>query len=209
MIKKLTLKLIIPTVLLFIASSSFGQKVELTAFGGGTFAETINNYSTYYYKAKIGGSWHFGGALDYYVRDNTSISFTYYYQPTTGYIYGNTGYLNQSAPVNITYLFLGGNRYVGSDMVKGYGGIGLGMAILSPSGYSDATKFAFDIHLGVKINASDRIGIRLQAQLYAPVDGGGFGVGVGTGGAAVGVTTYSSILQFGGNFGLVFRLGQK
>jgi hypothetical protein len=202
-------RIFIPILLLFLSGASYGQHIELTPAVGGTFAASINGYSTYYNRAKIGGSWNYGGSLDFFASPYTSISLTYYYQPTTGYVYGNAGYVNKSVPLHVSYIFLGGNKYVGSDMVKGYGGLGVGLAILAPSGYASATKLAFDLHLGVKIDASERIGIRMQVQLYAPVDGGGFGIGVGSGGAVVGVSTYSTIIQFGGNLGLVFRFGGK
>lgn len=207
MTKKLRLSVVIPVIILFINTSSFAQHVELTAFGGGTFAAGINNYSANYYKAQIGGSAHFGGTLDFFFTPNSSVNLTVFNQPTTGYLFGSGSNKNRSAPMSMTYMLLGINRYVGNKKIKGYGGIGLGAVVMSASGYGSATKFAIDLHAGVKFEASDHVGLRLQVQLDAPVDGGGFGIGVGTGGAAVGVSTYSSILQLGGNIGIVFKFG--
>jgi hypothetical protein len=205
MTRKSKFRFLIPALLIFLSSASYAQHLELTAFGGGTFAAGLNNYSTYYHKAQIGGSWHFGGALDFFLQPNASINITVYDQPTTGYLYGNAGYKNVSTPMSMTYILAGFNRYVGQEKVHGFGGIGLGAVIIAASGYSSATKFAIDLHAGVKFDASDHVGIRLQVQLDAPVDGGGFGIGTG----GVGVSTYSSIFQFGGNLGIVFRFGQK
>jgi hypothetical protein len=201
-------KLFTTVILFFVSSIGYAQHAELTAFGGGTFAAGINNYSTHYYKAQIGGNWHYGGALDYFFRPDYSINLTVFNQPTTGYLYGSTGYNGISAPMSLTYFLIGLNRYAGDGKIKGFGGIDLGVVDISASGYGSATKFAVDIHAGAKIDASEHIGLRLQLQLDAPVDGGGFGIGVGGGGAAVGVSTYSSILQFGGNLGIVFKFGK-
>src|ERR1700730_11611937 len=97
-------------ILCFVTSFGYAQHMELTAFGGGTFAAGINNYSTYYYKAQIGGSFHYGGTLDYFIRSHTSINLTVFDQPTTGYLYGKAGYNGISAPVSLTYFLIGLNR---------------------------------------------------------------------------------------------------
>jgi hypothetical protein len=205
MSKKAKLKCIIPSVLLFLNTGLFAQHAELTAYGGYTFDHTLNSYSTNYYKAKIAGSGHLGGALDFFLNENYSLSLTYSFQPTTGYLYGSGSTANKSDGLDLHYILLGGNRYVGNNRVKGYGGLGLGACIIAPKTYSGATKFAWDIHLGVKLYASDRVGIRLQAQLLSLVDGAGFGIGIGTGGAGAGISTYSSVLQFGLNGGLIIK----
>src|ERR1700681_329159 len=125
MTKKLQLRIVIPVIMLFVSISSFAQHVELTAFGGGTFAAGINNYSTNYYKAQIGGSAHFGGALDFFLKPNSSVNLTVSNQPTTGYLFGQGSNKTISAPMSMTYMLLGINRYVGDKNIKGYGGIGL------------------------------------------------------------------------------------
>ncbi len=207
MTKKMTAFRILPVLMILCSSSLFAQRMELTAFGGGTFAAGVNGYSTNYYRAQIGGSFHFGATLDYFIKPLSSLNLTVFDQPTTGYIYGSGVYKNFSAPMSMTYILLGYNQYVNHGKIKGYGGIGMGAVVISPSGYGSSTKFAIDIHAGVKYDASDHIGLRFQLQLDQPIDGGGYGIGVGTGGAAVGVSTYSTILQLAGNLGIVFRFG--
>jgi hypothetical protein len=189
----------------FFCRLSYGQHLEITAFGGGTFDAGINNYSTNYYKAKIGGSFHFGGALDYFVNPHTSVGVNVISQPTTGYLYGSGVQQNVSDPMTVTYILAEGNQFFGQGKIKEYGGIGFGAAILSPTGYSSATLFAVDIHAGVHVELSEKIALRIQLQLDQPIDGGGYGIGIGTGGSYVGVTGYAAILQFGGNLGIVYR----
>jgi hypothetical protein len=192
-------------LLSFFSVVSYAQHFELTAFGGGTFDAGIDNYSYNYYKAKIGGGVHFGGALDYFLNPHTSVGVNVISQPTTGYLYGSGSYKNISDPMTITYIFAEGNQFFGHGKIKEYGGIGFGAAIISPSGYTSATRFAIDIHGGVHIDLSGNLALRVQLQLDQPIDGGGYGVGIGSGGSYVGVTTYATILQFGGNLGIIYR----
>jgi hypothetical protein len=204
----MSLKRISQILFLFIFSciskKSFAQHLEITAYGGGTFAESIHNYSTTYYKAQIGGGFHYGAAIDYYFQPNTSFGINAFSQPTTGYLYSNVS-KTISDPLTMTYLFAEGNQFFGQGKIREYGGIGFGAVIISPSGYSSTTKFAIDIHAGVKFDVSDHISLRTQLQLDQPIDGGGYGIG--TGGETVVVSGYVSILQFGGNLGIIYRFG--
>jgi hypothetical protein len=192
-------------LLSFICMLSYGQHFEITAFVGGTFDAGINNYSPDYYKAKVGGSFHFGGALDYFVNPHTSIGVNVISQPTTGFLYGSGVQQNISDPMTITYILAEGNQFFGQGKIKEYGGIGLGAAVISPSGYTSATRFAVDIHAGVHFELSNNFALRTQLQLDQPIDGGGYGIGIGAGGSYAGVTGYATILQFGGNLGIVYR----
>ena len=72
---------------------------------------------------------------------------------------------------------------------------------------NSATKFAWGFRLGANIWASEKMAIKLQGQLISAVQGAGGGLYFGTGGASAGVSTYSSMLQFGLGGGLTFALG--
>ena len=72
---------------------------------------------------------------------------------------------------------------------------------------NSATKFAWGLRLGANIWASEKMAIKLQGQLMSAVQGAGGGLYFGTGGAGVGVSTYSSMLQFGLGGGITFALG--
>jgi hypothetical protein len=202
---KLFRRLSVLFLISFFSLNTYCQHLELTAFGGGTFAAGIDNYSAAYYKAQIGGSFHYGGELDYYVQPHTSVGINVISQATTGYLYGNGLYQNISDPMHMTYILAEGNQFFGKGKIREYGGIGFGAAIITPSGYTSATKFAVDIHGGLKVELADHLALRVQLQLDQPIDGGGYGIGVGTGGTEVAVTGYATILQFGGNLGVTYR----
>jgi len=97
------------------------------------------------------------------------------------------------------------------DLVP-FGGMSAGMAIFSPqnidsvdSGYDPGsrTKFEFGFTGGAKYFFTDRIGIRLQAQLLIPIEWGG--VYYSSGGSVF--TTGGSLLQLNFTGGLIVRLG--
>ena len=95
-----------------------------------------------------------------------------------------------------------------------FGGFMLGMAIINADNpetdYSNnATKFAWGARLGANIWASERVGVKLQMQFLSVPQAAGGGLYFGTGGAGVGVTTYSSIFQFALGGGLTFKLGKQ
>jgi hypothetical protein len=89
-----------------------------------------------------------------------------------------------------------------------FGLISVGASLFSPtdSKYSDQWLFSFALGGGLKVDLSDRIGIRLQARLIVPVQLAGGGVYFGTGGAGVSVGAYSSIAQGDFSGGLYIRL---
>jgi hypothetical protein len=92
-----------------------------------------------------------------------------------------------------------------------YGGFAIGVGLMNYTyynGYSEnLTKFAWNLHLGVKIKTESAVSLKLQAYLQSIAQGVGVGVGFGTGGAGAGVTTYSSMLQFGLGGVIGFALG--
>jgi hypothetical protein len=74
-----------------------------------------------------------------------------------------------------------------NQKVEPYGGFMLGMAIIDTKkpendNSNSATKFAWGARLGTNIWASDRVGIKLQAQFISVPQGAGGTLYFGTGG---------------------------
>lgn len=183
------------------------QTIRLNAFSGYTFRDRFPMSGTYYGYTYSDGvveeSAHFGGSIEFEVRRNKCVELLYQNQPTVGYITGSNNWDSERYDITVNYIMLGGMNYAPfSDVVKGYGGLNLGAAFLS--GESGTTKFAWGAKLGLQIEASPTVGLKLGAQLLSPVQGVGGGFYFGTGGASAGVSTYSSIYQFGFTGGLVF-----
>lgn len=98
-------------------------------------------------------------------------------------------------------------------MVEGFGGLMAGMVVASitnpdTNGNTTPTKFAWGIRGGANIWASEKVAIKLQIQLLSAVQSMGGGLYFGTGGVGAGVSSYSSIYQFGLGGGLTFALGK-
>jgi hypothetical protein len=197
-------------------SSSVFSQIDFKPFVGYNFGASTSYYPG---EIKIKGDFTYGGELDFYMDDYTSVQLGYTHAVgqlrLTDYSVGigNTAYGN----VNQNYFLISGMRYFMSGNVQPYGKFGMGMAyyrlvdIDSQSNYKpiddDAYRFAIEFGLGVKVMINDRIGIDAHVRALAPISYGGVGIGVGTGGASAGVYGGSTFISGDVGGGLVFRLG--
>lgn len=199
-------RFLVSLMLVGAAHALSAQSVRLNGYGGYTFGDKLN-FSGYpgYDQAKIEESGHFGVGLEVEFRPLTAIEIYYQNQPTTGRLLG-TVQDEFKTDLNVSYLMIGGLRYAGNDKVKGFGGLLLGAAFLNSEGLS-TTKFGIGGRLGLLITPNEKIGFRLGAQLLSVVQGAGGGFYFGTGGAGAGVSTYSTMYQFGLFGGISISLG--
>jgi hypothetical protein len=91
--------------------------------------------------------------------------------------------------------------------------MGLGVALINTENRANgktanSTNFAWQLRGGGNIWVSEKVAIKLNAQLQSAVQSVGGGFYIGTGGTGAGVSSYSSLLQFGLGGGVVFKLGQ-
>jgi opacity protein-like surface antigen len=194
--------IIFSVVMFFIVVAGYSQHLSVNAFGGYTFRDKINFSNAYTY-INAGGIW--GASVEGVNAQGTALELLYQYQstetPTTTYINNNT----HSSSSVISYLLLNFEQYLlNNPKVQPYGGIGLGAAFYKSDnpGVSSATKFAWDLKAGVKFKASDKVGIKIGAQLLGSAQATGTAFYYG-----YAYTTYATILQFGFTGGLVFDLG--
>ncbi len=192
-------------LLLGTAQALSAQSVRLNAYGGYTFADKFDfgGYSGYP-QARFDESAHFGGGLEVEVRPMKAIEIYYQQQGTTGRLLGVGDDI--TTDVNISYLMLGGLGYAGNDKVKGFGGLMLGAAFFN-SDDVNATKFGIGGRLGLLMTPNQKFGIRIGAQVLSAVQGASGGMYFGTGGAGAGVSTYSTVYQFGLFGGIAISLG--
>lgn len=202
---------IFPTAIVLLAGivgtvhQGTAQSVRLNAYGGYTFADQFNfGGYTGYDQAKFDESGHWGAGLEVEVRPLSTFEVYYQQQTTTGRLLGSLSEI--STDVKVEYLTLNPTHYAGNDLVKGFAGLMLGAAFFS-SDAGNNTKFGWGGRLGLLITPNERYGIRLGAQLLSAVQGGGGGFYFGTGGAGAGVSTYSSLYQFGLFGGIAINLG--
>ena len=117
----------------------------------------------------------------------------------------------------MNYIMLAPTKHFlsSNEKLEGFAGLMAGMVIAEASnpdpdslstGDDSATKFAWGLRLGGIIWASEKVGIRLQTQLLSATQAMGGGFYFGTGGAGAGVSSYSTIYQFGLGGGIVFKV---
>ncbi|MEX1132531.1 MAG: hypothetical protein WEC15_04835, partial [Flavobacteriales bacterium] len=191
----------------FLASASFAQ-VKLNGFSGYTFQDKFNlsgnSGGLSYSEGVIGDGALYGGGFEVEIRKNKSIELFYQTQKTEGFL-NNGVFQSATYDVSAHYVMIGGLGYQPfSTAVSGYGGINAGAGFLT--GDAAATKFAFGGKLGLLLNLSSTVGIKLGGQIMSPVQSIGGGFYFGTGGAGAGVSSYSSIYQFSFTGGLCIAL---
>jgi hypothetical protein len=197
------------------------QDIRINGYAGYVFDDAVDSYysNNAYFDGTIKGGFRWGVGLEYMVQPVQGIELMYLRQDTKA----PTTYLssNQLVPkfaefdVAVNWIMLGGNRYVRKPggRAEGFFGGNLGVAIINVDNPTDnysntATKFAWGIKGGVNIWASPKVAIKLQADLMSAVQAVGGGLYFGTGGAGAGLSSYSSMLQFGLGGGLVFAISK-
>lgn len=214
-------KIVFFLVLLIATHFASGQRVRLNGYAAYVFDDGFDSYydSYNYYDGKISGGFQWGVGVEYMIQPEYCIELMYINQSTTAptrYQGGiGSAIKNETFDLGLNYILIGGEGHKASrtGKVEGYAGMFLGMCIINldnPSNGNSAsdTKFAWGARMGVNIWTQGKIGIKLQAQLLSISQGAGGGFYFGTGGAGVGLSSYSSIYQFGLGGGLTFKLGQ-
>ena len=197
-------------------SKSSSPKAYLNGAVGYTFDES---FPSYYGEWKYKGNVHYGasaefvlqGASNMYNERTVELLWQYMTSDMEQYSYYNNISNKLTGTTAVNFVTIGGNNYFGkSRKIMGFGGLALGAAFINAKAtvqnveYSDnLTKFAMNIKGGGRFMFNDKVGLKLYAQLNSIV--GGAGVYFGTGGT--GVSTYSTVLQFGLGGGLTVGLG--
>lgn len=204
----MTRKLIALPILAFfltLCSQAFAQRVELTPFAGYQF---WGSYKYGYGKLQFEDGPSYGGTLGVEIQDDMFLTLVVNHQDSHITDMPYNSYSTDLGAVGINYFMLNGERCVSlNDKVAPYATIGIGAALMDPVGNSSsAWRFAANGGLGLKFYASEKIGIKIGANFWAPMQGAGFGVGVGTGGVYAGASTYTTIVQMSVNGGIILRL---
>lgn len=198
-------------VILIIAAAGYSQHLSINAFGGYTFRDKVNFGNAYAY-INEGGFW--GASLEGVNQQGTGVELLYQYQSTKipFYFYPSNAQQNiGSDGAVISYLLLNFEQYyMNNPKIQPFGGIGLGAAFYKGDyqGTSSATKFAWDLKLGVKFKFSNSVGLKIATQLLGSAQATGSAFYYpGYGYPPYAYTTYATILQFGFTGGLVFDFG--
>jgi hypothetical protein len=203
--------------LLFGVSSSLlvAQNVRLNGYAGYVFDDKVSEFVTpnNYFEGEVKGGFLWGIGLEYLFDENTGLELLYMRQDTKAPIaYWDNGEQSREFDLAVNWIMLGGVQYLTENpKIHPYMGGMLGVALLdlsnSITGSKNSTKFAWGIRGGAVFWANEKLGIKLQANLMSAVQGVGGSFYFGTGGSGVGISSYSSLLQFGLGGGLTIKIG--
>jgi hypothetical protein len=185
---KSTRLLTILAMLILLASFTQvrAQKVELSPLVG---------YETGAYINYNGGRLHIIGGLDYGGSLNVGLGGGRYAELSYTHMMGSLE--NESVNNTVKLSDLGVDYYSAGVLQEmkpdakatPYGLFTLGVVNYRPSGdYAHENKMHISLAGGVKIRASEKVGLRLQARLLMPLFYAGTYFSVGTGGAGYGVS---------------------
>ena len=198
-----------------LAGTSFAQNVRLNGYSSYVFDDDVDSYyDPYnYYNGTIKGGYCWGIGAEFLPAPTKGIELKYLRRSTTAPMeYYKTTLKHSTFDVNLNYILLGGNNYFKTGgKVEPYAGADIGMALIyvtnQDNGAEDnVTKFAWGLKLGTNIWINEKIGLKLQADLLSAVQSAGGGLYFGTGGAGAGVSTYSTMYQWGLGGGLTFKI---
>ena len=199
------------TVLFGIPLLMGAQTVEVTPFGGYVFGGTMHGD---YGDVHINDNAQYGGMISFAVSRVMDVDLIYNRSDTKAQVnyYTVGGYVQPSLeiPISINYMHVGFTKnFRVNPTLSPFVGFNLGACEFYPKeNYSDEWFFSLGFNAGAKVYFGKRVGLRLQAQGYMPVQGTAFSMFVGTGGSSAGVSVYSTLFQFGFTGGLIFRLGK-
>lgn len=208
--------------LAFIASATMAQELRINTYAGYVFKDKVDSYysSSSYFEGQIQDGLRWGAGIEYHIPNRGAVEIQYLRQDTNApTVYQDGGIFggqiqNTDFDMAINWLMLNGTRYFPvNEIVEPFAGAGFGMGIFNvtnPDTGSErsGTKFAWNIRGGSNFWVADNVAIRVQASLFSATQAVGGGLYFGTGGAGGGLSSYSSMYQFGLEGGLVFRLPQ-
>jgi hypothetical protein len=178
---------ILLSVLLVCGTQLNAQKIELSPFIG---YETGAQIHSTLGDLHINDGMDWGGSLDVGIGGGRYGEFSYSHMASSLHV---TGSLTSYEPVNVAvdYYSLGVLQEIRPEAkATPYGLFTLGVVNYRQTSGGDVAENKMHVSLagGVKIKASERIGLRLQARLLLPLYYAGTYFGVGTGGASAGVS---------------------
>lgn len=211
-------KFVLAFTLMATSFLGFSQEVRLNLYSGYVFDDAVDSrYDAYnYYAGTVKGAYQWGASMDFMAANNTSIELSYQRMNTLVPLnYYKVGPQSTTFNLAMNHMMVGVNRFYKSQgsMAEFYTGAQIGLLAMgwkNPNNYNTGTieKFAWGLKAGLNIWPAKNIGIKIQGQMQSAVQSIGGGLYMGYGGPSVGLTTASTLYQFGLGGGLIFRFPQ-
>lgn len=195
------------------------QEVRLNLYSGYVFDDAVDSrYDAYnYYNGKVKGAYQWGAGFELMAAPKTGVELSFQRMKTTAPLYYyNVGTQFTEFDLTMNHLMLGVNRYFRSEgsMAEFYTGAQVGLLSMpwrNPIKLSNGSmeKLAWGLKAGLNIWPMSNVGIKIQGQMQSAMQAVGGGLYMGTGGAHVGLTSASTLYQFGITGGLIFRFPES
>ena len=202
-LKKLRQPAIITAVLMLTSFYQLkGQILELSPFIG---YETSGRLWTTKGYLRVGDGMDYGGSLDFRFAYGSQFEFSYSHMMSTLTL--DEGFVsNKLCDLAVDYFSFGGLKELNTgETVVPYGLASLGWVNYRPSDtYHNENMMHISIAGGVKVYATNRIGLRLQARLLMPIWYSGLYFSGGTGGAGLGLSATAAAVQGDFTAALIF-----
>ncbi len=193
---------------ILIFTQAFSQSIQLSPYSGYTFSNKIDIEGG---RAKISGGHTFGGILTFTLPVDYDVEILY--SRHINLVTASSRRLTEDFRSDAAYHYIlaGVNRTytIPNTGLKFYGGPKLGASILSSldNEFSNRTNFAVGLDAGMVFLINNSVGLRIGANVKAPVIDSGINLWWGTGsGPQVGVSSWAPIVQFNLLGGLVINL---
>jgi hypothetical protein len=204
---------------LFASSLLAQQSYQLNAYGGFVFDHRVNATldANNFYRGTIRGGFQWGLGAEYKSSPSVGTEILYLRQDTEAPLtYFSGGVRTTNFGLALNYFMLASNRYLikQGSRFEVYGAPMLGACTAyfrnpETNRERSLTRFAWGMKGGANVRVHPAAAIKLQAQLLSAVESIGGGLFIGTGGANIGLATYSSLYQFGFFAGIVITPGGK
>ncbi len=215
------MKKVVFTSVLVIASvfASAQSKVRLNLYGSYVFDDgfDVHNDVNNYFSGKIKAGAQWGGGIEYLPNDYYSVELLYLNKSSDApadFKFGLGQQPNHEIfNVGLNYILLAFNGLKKtSGKVEGYGSLLAGVMFTDveatlKGGSGSNTDFSWGGRVGVNIWASQKIGIKLQAQILTSAKATG-GDTYWSYWGPVYLNTYTALWQFGLGGGLTFKFGK-
>jgi hypothetical protein len=154
-----------------LSLTAAAQNLQLAGYIG---HQTPSSLDVYYgrlrtsYGTNYGGTVTFGRGPSAAGKSWVEVQYNYKEAGLNYYDY-KTNSLYTAGNLTIHNVLVGPMKEVDKDRIRPYGGLMLGVTVYKPDFAVEDWRFTVSVVAGVKISIIDRLGLRLQAQLLAPM----------------------------------------
>ena len=210
--KRVILSLFALTLILVFSTAWAQQpKAEFSAYVAHFFA---GSYTLETGEVDLDNTKEYGAVLDFPANQDVSLELSYSYAKTHSKYYPY--YYYQDMPgqdtydtdVAISYIFIGAIHEANRGNITPFGGGSFGVVIFSPTEaqYETVTHFALSFQLGVKVDLSEKLGIRAGGRFLLPLYFYGATVYAGSGGSGGAISAGIPIVEADLSIGLTVKM---